>query len=56
MTADVTWTLGPEYPVVRCHQCGASLDKKDIASGFCWVCGDMGVVEYLVTEGGLWMK
>jgi len=54
MTA-VTWTEGPEYPMVRCRRCGASLDQDAIASGFCWVCGDMGAVEFL-REGGTWSK
>jgi len=51
----VTWTLGPNYPIVRCRRCGASLEQADIASGFCWVCGDMGAVEF-TREGDDWAK
>jgi len=50
-----TWTEGPEYPVVRCSRCGADLDKRDIATGWCPVCGDMGAVEFL-REGGTWSR
>jgi predicted amidophosphoribosyltransferase len=55
LTAEVTWTLGPDYPKVRCGRCGAHLEPKDIASGWCWLCGDMGAVEFL-REGGTWAK
>jgi hypothetical protein len=51
----VTWTRGPEYPVVRCRRCGSHLELKDIKSGWCWVCEDMGAVEFL-REGGDWTK
>jgi rRNA maturation endonuclease Nob1 len=50
-----TWTLGPDYPIVRCHRCGSHLELKDIKSGWCWVCGDMGAVEFK-REGGTWAK
>lgn len=51
-----TWTLGPDYPIVRCRRCGASLEPKDIKSGFCWVCGDMGAVEFTRGEFDDWAK
>jgi hypothetical protein len=50
-----TWTLGPDYPIVRCRRCAASLDKKDIASGWCPICGDMGAVEF-IRDGAGWAK
>ena len=46
MTQD-TWTLGPFYPVASCTRCGADLDAKDVASGFCYRCGYLGAVEFL---------
>ena len=46
MTQD-TWTLGPVYPVASCRRCGAAIPAEDVASGFCWHCGDMGAVEFL---------
>lgn len=52
---NISWTLGPIYPVVRCRRCDAHLEPKDIKSGWCWVCGDMGAVEFL-REGGDWAK
>ena len=55
MTDNKTWTLGPDYPVVRCRRCGSHLEPKDIKSGWCWVCGDMGTVEF-TREGVDWAK
>ena len=53
--ANITWALGPDYPIVRCRRCGSHLEVGDIASGFCWVCGDMGAVEF-TREGVDWAK
>ena len=41
-----TWTRGPVYPVASCRRCGASVEPEDVASGFCWHCGDMGALEF----------
>ena len=41
-----TWTEGPEYPHIGCRRCGATLEWKDVISGWCWRCGDMGAVEF----------
>ena len=41
-----TWTLGPTYPVAMCTRCGADMDAKDVATGFCFRCGYLGAVEF----------